>query len=392
MLAGVLKETYPGERRVAMVPAVIPQLADLGLEVAVQAGAGEGAGFLDEDYRDQGASLAPSREQLFASADLILEVRSLSASRGAPAPQLDLIRPGHVDVGLLDAVGAPEGVRALAERGAIAFALDLVPRIARAQTMDALSTVAMVIGYEAVLLAAQALPRMFPMLTTATGTVRPARVLVIGGGVAGLQAIATAHHLGAVVEAYDIRLAVKELVESLGIRFVDLRFENDEAEDAAGQAKVMDEAFYRRERENLAPFVSRSDVVIATAAIPGKTAPVLITAEMVDAMRPGSVIVDVAAEQGGNCELSRPGETVVRNRVTILGPVNLAANVPEQASQLYARSVSNFLAICVKAGRLEIDPADEILRHTLVAQGGEVVHPQLRETLGLPPLVPTQQA
>ncbi|HVR71737.1 MAG TPA: Re/Si-specific NAD(P)(+) transhydrogenase subunit alpha [Vicinamibacteria bacterium] len=378
------RETFPGERRVAVIPSVIPSLTALGLDVAVERGAGEAAGFPDPLYAEKGARLL-SRVEVFAAADLLLAVRSLASSHIAPPPDLSLLREGQAVVGFLDPIGAPEGVKALAERGVVAFALDLIPRISRAQAMDALSSVATVIGYKAVLLAADTLPRLFPLMMTAGGTLTPARMLVIGAGVAGLQAIATGRRLGAVVEAYDIRPATREQIQSLGAKYVELPLDAQDAQDEAGYARAMDESFYRRQRETMGRVVSASDVVISTAAIPGRKAPVLITAEMVDAMRPGSVIVDVAAEQGGNCELTRPGEAVVRGGVTVLGPVNVASAVPNHASQLHARNVANFLALVVKQGRLTIDLADQIVRETLVARGGEVVHPRLRETLGLPP-------
>jgi NAD(P) transhydrogenase subunit alpha len=384
MIAGVPKETYPGEKRVAVIPAVLPHITKLGLEVLLETGAGEAAGFPDPDYAEKGARLA-RREEVFAAAELVLSVRSLASSPGAPLPDLGVLGPRHTVVGFLDPIGAPEGVKALAERGPTAFALDMVPRISRAQPMDALSSVATVIGYKAVLLAADTLPRMFPMLMTAGGTVTPAKVFVVGGGVAGLTAIATARRLGAVVQAYDIRPAVKEQVESVGARFVELPLETKDTQDEGGYAKAQDESFYRRQRELMARVVAESDVVIATAAIPGRKAPVLITGEMVDRMRPGSVIVDVAAEQGGNCELTRPREAVVRSGVTILGPVNVSASVAHHASQLYSKNMANFLALIVKGGTLSIDTADEIVRETLVARGGEVVHERLRETLGLAP-------
>jgi NAD(P) transhydrogenase subunit alpha len=291
-----------------------------------------------------------------------------------------------VVVGFLDPIGAPEGVAALAERGVTAFALDMIPRISRAQAMDALSSVATVIGYKAVLLAADTLPRLFPMMMTAGGTLAPARVFVIGAGVAGLQAIATARRLGAVVEAYDVRPATREQIQSLGAKYVELPLDAKDAQDAGGYARTMDEEFYRQQRETMARVVSASDVVISTAAIPGQKAPVLITSQMVGAMKPGSVIVDVAAEQGGNCELTRPGEAGTHYGVTVLGPVNVASAVPNHASQMHARNVANFLALLVKKGVLAVDLSDQIVRETLVAKDGAVVHPRLRETLRLPPL------
>jgi NAD(P) transhydrogenase subunit alpha len=389
MKAGVPKETFPGERRVAVIPAVLPALGKLGIDVIVEAGAGLAAGFPDEAYVEKGATVAATREEVFGRAEAILQVRSLASSRTAPPPNLGLVRKGQVVVGFLDPIGAPEGIQAVAERGATAFALDLIPRITRAQAMDALSSMATIIGYKAVLLAADTTPRMLPMLMTAGGTLTPARVFIIGAGVAGLQAIATARRLGAVVEAYDVRPAVKEQIESLGAKFVDLPLETRGAQDTGGYAKAMDEEFYRRQRDTMARAVAAADIVITTAAIPGKKAPVLITADMVAGMRPGSVIVDVAAEQGGNCELTRPGETVMKDGVTVLGPVNMASSVPTHASQLHAKNVANFLALLVKQGALTIDMSDEIVRETLVARDGEVVHPRLREALGLPALVAT---
>jgi len=388
MIAGIPRETYPGERRVAVIPAVLPALAKLGIEVLLEKDAGLAAGFPDEGYVEKGARIAPTREDVFSAAEAILQVRSLASSPTAPPPKLDLLRRGQIVVGFLDPIGAPQGIRAVAERGATAFALDLIPRITRAQAMDALSSMATIIGYKAVLLAADTTPRMFPMLMTAGGTLAPARVFVIGAGVAGLQAIATARRLGAVVEAYDVRPAVKEQIESLGAKFVELPIETGDAQDKGGYAKAMDEDFYRRQRDTMARAVAGADVVITTAAIPGKKAPVLITSEMVTGMRPGSVIVDVAAEQGGNCELTQPGETVVREGVTVLGPVNMASSVPTHASQMHARNTANFLALVVKAGKLTVDMSDEIVAGTLVARDGEVVSPRLREALGLPSLAP----
>ena len=380
MIAAVLKETLDGERRVAIIPAALPVLTKLGLELVVEAGAGDAAGFPDAAFVEKGARIVGSRAEALKAAEILLQVRPL---RG-PEAIFEGIAPRHVTVGFLDPLASPQGVQAFAARGATAFALELLPRTTRAQAMDVLSSAATVVGYKAVLLAAITLPRMFPMMMTAGGTLTPARVFVIGGGVAGLQAIATARRLGAVVQAHDVRPAVKEQVESLGGKFVELPIEAGDAQDAGGYAKAMDESFYRRQREMMAKVIAGCDVVISTAAVPGMKAPVLITAEMVDGMPPGSVIVDVAAEQGGNCEVTRAGENVVRKGVTVMGPVNLAASVPYHASQMYARNVSGFLALIVKDGALKVDTADDIVRETLVARGGEVVHPKVREALGLP--------
>jgi len=384
MIVAILKDTLAGEHRVAMIPANLPALAKLGLEIVVEKGAGEAAGFPDAAYVEKGARVVGSRAEALKAADLLLAVRPL---RGSDAI-FDGIESRHVTVGFMDPLAGPEGIRKFAARGGTAFALELLPRTTRAQAMDVLSSSATIVGYKAVLIAAAALPRMFPMMMTAGGTLTPARVFVIGGGVAGLQAIATAKRLGAVVQAYDVRPAVKEQVESLGGKFVELPLEAGDAQDKGGYAKEMDESFYRRQRETMAKVVAGVDVVISTAAVPGKKAPVLITGEMVDAMPPGSVIVDVAAEQGGNCEITRAGEDVVRNGVTVIGPVNLAASVPYHASQMFARNVANFLALVVKDGALKVDTADDIVRETLVAQGGEVVGARVREALGLPAPVP----
>ena len=390
MIAGVARETWPGERRVALVPGLVPGLKKAGLDVVVEAGAGQEAGFPDADYRDKGARIE-GRGQV-ARADVLRQVRSLAGRKDAPPPGLDLVRRGQTVIGFLDPVWAPPGVRALSERGATALAIELMPRITRAQSMDALSSTATVVGYKAVLLAADALPRMFPMLMTAAGTVASAKVFVVGAGVAGLSAIATARRLGAIVEAYDVRAAVKEQVASLGAKFVELPLEAGGAEGQGGYAREMDEAFYRKQAETMARVVATSDVVILTAAVPGRKSPVLVSREMVEAMRPGSVVVDVAAEQGGNCAATVPGETVVIRGVTVMGPLNLAAAVPYHASQLYAKNIVTFLLSLLKGGSLVLDPSDEIVHETLVIRGGEVVHPRVREALGLPLLYPAAPA
>ena len=387
MIVGVPRESYPGERRVALVPALVPGLAKAGCELLVETGAGLAAGYPDALYAERGARVVASRSDLFASADAIFQVLCHGANDRTGRADLSLLRRDQLLIGFLRPLGSPETVREIAASGAVAFAVELIPRLTRAQSMDALSAMSTVAGYRAVLLAANTLPRMIPMLITAAGTVTPARVLVVGTGVAGLQAIATARRLGAVVSAYDIRPATKEEVRSLGARFVELALEVADAQDASGYARAQDETVYRRQQELLARVVAESDVVITTAAVPGRRAPVLITADMVAGMAPGSVIVDLAAEQGGNCELTRPNETVVEHGVTIIGAVNLAGTVPFHASQLYARNLAAFFLHLVKGGALKLDPDDEIVRETLVTRGGEVVHPRVRERLGLPPLV-----
>lgn len=386
MIIGVPKESFPGERRVALAPAVVPTLKKAGHDVLVEAGAGAGAMFPDAAYTEKGARLAASRPEVFASADAVVQVLAHGANDKTGRADLPLLRRDQILIGFLRPLAVPETVREIAATGATAFAVELMPRITRAQNMDALSAMTTVAGYKAVLLAADVLPRMFPMLMTAAGTIPPARVLIVGAGVAGLQAIATARRLGAVVSAYDIRPATKEEVKSLGARFVELPLEAADAQDKGGYAKAQDEAFYQRQRELLARVVAESDVVITTAVVPGKKAPVLITKEMVAGMAPGSVIVDMAAERGGNCEFTRAYETVVAHGVTIIGAVNLAGSLPYHASQMYARNLTAFFLHLVRSGAPALDLVDEITRETLLTRGGEVVHPRVREALKLPPL------
>jgi NAD(P) transhydrogenase subunit alpha len=378
MKVGIPREAVAGETRVALIPASVPALKKAGLEVVVEEQAGAAAGFPDQEYRAQGATIA-SRAEVFASADILLQVRS---TPGDPK----LLRNGQTAIGFADPLGTPAAVDALARSGANLFSMELMPRITRAQSMDALSSMATIAGYKGVLLAAVALPRMFPMLMTAAGTISPARVFVVGAGVAGLQAIAVAKRLGAKVEAYDVRPAVKEQVQSLGARFVELPIESTDAEDKGGYAKAQDETFYRRQREMMLKVVAGSDVVITTALIPGRPAPKLLTAEMVEAMAPGSVIVDLAAERGGNCELTRPDENVVHRGVTIIGPSNPPALVPYHASQMYSKNIVTFLLHLLgkepaKQTALPIDTNDEITRETLLTRGGEVVHARVLEQL-----------
>ena len=386
MKIGVVKETYPGEQRVALVPAVLASLIKGGMEVVIESKAGEQSGYLDAAYVDKGGKIADSREQVFKVSDFILQVRLLGANPIEGKADLQHFRKGQMLVGMAEALSAPQSVQELAAQGVTAFALELMPRITRAQSMDILSSMGTVAGYKAVLMAANTLPRMFPMLMTAAGTVTPAKVLIIGAGVAGLQAISVARRLGASVEAYDIRPAVKEQILSLGAKFVELPLDTGDAEDKGGYAKAQDETFYKKQRELLGKVIANSDVVISTAAVPGKKAPILITAEMVAGMAPGSVIVDLAAERGGNCELTKPGETVVAHGVTIQGPENLPSTVPYHASQMYAKNVATFLLHLVKKGELTLDMNDEITKETMMTQNGEVVLPRIREVLGLPAL------
>ena len=378
---GIVSEAAPAERRVAMVPGALSVLNKTGCEFVMEAGAGTPAGFTDAEYGAKGVRIAGSRAEVFASSDVLLQVRAPGANPETGADDVAQMHRGQVAIGFGEPLTAGDAARALAERGVSFLAMELMPRITRAQSMDALSSMATVAGYKAVLLAADSLPRMFPMLMTAAGTVSPARVLVIGAGVAGLQAIATARRLGAVVSGYDIRAAVKEQIESLGARFVVLPLEAGGAEDKGGYAKAMGEDFYRRQRELLGNVLAEQQVVITTAAVPGRKAPVLITAEMAACMAPGSVIVDIAAERGGNCELTRAGETVEHNGVRIMGPVNLPSTIPYHASQMYAKNIATFLKYLIQDGKVVLDREDEIVRETLVTHGGEVVHPRVLEVV-----------
>jgi NAD(P) transhydrogenase subunit alpha len=372
MLVGVPKESLAGERRVALVPELVPKLVRAGLEVAVQSGAGTAAGFLDRSYEEAGARLMP---EPFERADILLKVQPPTAD------EIGRVKENAVLIGFLQPYSNVHAIQALAKRRVTAFAMELMPRITRAQSMDALSAMSTVAGYKAVLIAAQHLPKFFPLLMTAAGTVTPARVFVIGAGVAGLQAIGTAKRLGAVVEAYDTRPVVREQVESLGAKFADLGLDTAGAEAKTGYAKAQSEEFYAKQQEMMAKYVTAADIVIPTALVPGKRAPLLITAEMVRGMRPGSVIVDLAAEQGGNCALTEPGNEVIRHGVLILGPLNLPSTVPFHASQLYSRTVTNYLSHLLKDGNINLDLNDELTRGPLLTHHGEIVHEALRTTL-----------
>jgi len=377
MRVGIPKESIPGETRVALIPAGAATLTKAGLQVAVESGAGLAAGFTDAAYTAQGASVVSRADAL--GADILLQVRAIPAANG--------LHPGQTVIGFADPLGAPQEIRSVAGTGVSMLSMELMPRITRAQSMDALSSMATIAGYKGVLLAANQLPRMFPMLMTAAGTVAPARVFVVGAGVAGLQAISSARRLGAKVEAYDVRPVVKEQVQSLGARFVELALESTDAEDKGGYAKAQDESFYRRQREMMLKVVAGNDVVITTALIPGKRAPILITTEMVEAMQPGSVVVDLAAERGGNCELTRPDEVVHHKGVTIIGPSNPPALVPYHASQMYSKNITTFLLHLLgkdgaKQPTLVLNQEDEITRETLLTRDGAVVHARVKELLG----------
>ena len=369
---GVVKETFPGERRVAMAPKVMDMLAKVGVQFIVERGAGTDAGFPDKEYEAKGARMAATADEVRQNAQVLVQVRVSDS----PA-----LQNSQIVAGMCDPLSEPQFIAEIAKRGITLFSMELIPRITRAQSMDVLSSMATVAGYKAVLLAAVEQPRMFPLMMTAAGTIPAARVLVLGAGVAGLQAISTARRLGAVVSGYDVRAAVKEQIESLGAKFVVIDV-GESGEGTGGYAKQMSAEAIQRQRDALGNVMREMDVVITTAAVPGRKAPLLITADMARGMAPGSVIVDLAAERGGNCELTKPGEKVVDNGVSILGPVNLPASIPYHASQMYARNVSTFLKnMITKEGALNIDLADEITKETLVARDGKVANPRVEALL-----------
>jgi NAD(P) transhydrogenase subunit alpha len=384
VIVGVPKESYPGERRVGLVPMVVPSLAKAGLEVVIEAGAGVDAGYPDAHYIEKGAKIVLDRAAVFGASEIVVQVLCYGSNDVNGEADLPLLRRDQILMGFLRPLGSLEMTHRLADTGVTSFAIELIPRTTRAQSMDALSSMGTVCGYKAVLIAAETLPRFFPMLTTAAGTVTPARVFVIGAGVAGLQAISTARRLGAVAQAYDLRPAAKEQVQSLGGRFVELPIEAKDAQDARGYGTQQDDSFYERQRELLGRVVATSDVVIAAAVIPGKKSPVLVTEEMVKGMAPGSVIVDLAAERGGNCELTQPGQTVVAHGVTIVGRINLPSGVPYHASQMYARNITAFLLHLAKGGKPRLDLEDEIIRETLLTRSGELVNQRVREFFSPP--------
>lgn len=387
MIIGVPKESFPGERRVAMVPAAVPSLTKAGFEVAIEAGAGVSAGYLDKEYTDKGAKILPNRAEVFKTADIIVQVLCYGSNDKTGKEDVPLYRQDQFLVGFLRPLGSIETLQEIATKGVSSFSVEFMPRITRAQTMDALSSMSTICGYKSVVLAADTLPRLCPMLTTAAGTITPARIFIIGAGVAGLQAIATARRLGAVASAYDVRPAVKEQVQSLGGRFVELPIEAKDAQDSRGYAKAQDETFYQRQRELLGKVIAESDVVITTAVVPGKKPPILVTEEMVKGMSPGSVIIDLAAERGGNCELTEASKVAVKHGVSIVGYINLASTVPYHASQMYARNISTYLRHMFKEGKPELNLEDEITRETLITRGGEVVHSRVREFFSLPTAV-----
>jgi len=387
MKVAVVRETFPGERRVALVPAALAKLIAAGWEVLIESGAGQQAGLPDAQYEAKGATIVADRQAAFDQADVVLQVRTLGANPEAGRADLELLRPGQVVIGMCDPLGNAAAVKEMADCKATLFGMELIPRITRAQSMDVLSSMATIAGYKAVLLAADRLPKMFPMLMTAAGTLKATKVLVIGAGVAGLQAIASARRLGAIVQAYDVRPVVKEQIESLGARFVELDLQTADSQDQGGYAKQLSEEQQQKQREQLAEIIGQCDVCISTAAIPGRPSPLLITEDAVRQMDPGSVIVDLAAERGGNCQLTQADQTIEAHDVTILGPTNLPSEVPQHASQMYANNLVTFLLNLTCDGELDIDLKDEVVRETLVARDGQVQNQRLRDMLDLGPLM-----
>jgi len=385
VIIGIPAEIKTAEKRVAMSPANVQSLTDKGVKVLFQTNAGDAAGYPDTLYTEAGATISTDRAEIFAQADIILQVQSFGSNNENSEADLASLRSGQMVIGMMDPLASPQAAQALADKGATAIALELVPRISRAQSMDVLSSMATLAGYKAVLMGASAAPRIFPMLMTAAGTLQPARVLIMGVGVAGLQACATAKRLGAVVEAYDVRPAAREQIISVGAKPVELDLDTGESEGAGGYAKAQGEDFLKRQRELMTAVVAEQDIIITTAAIPGAKSPILVTEDMVKAMKPGSVIVDLAAERGGNCDLTEQGETVVAHGVTILGPENVPSELAHHASQMYGKNMQTLLELILdEEGNLNLDFNDEIVAGTVVAHKGEVPHPHMRKLLGLP--------
>lgn len=388
MIIGVPVESFPGEHRVGLIPAVVKDLSKAGLDVLVEKGAGERAGYPDDEFEARGARIAQDRDALFAEAELSLLVHGPANGGSLPEEDLARLRAGTILLGMLNPLGAPGAMRDLAGRGVAALSLEFLPRTSRAQPMDVLTSMATIAGYKASLMAANAIQKLYPMMVTPAGTITPAKIFVLGAGVAGLQAIATSRRLGGVVTAYDVRPEVREQVESLGGKFLEIGLETGEASAEQGYAKALGDDFYRRQQEAMAEAIAECDAVITTAAVPGKKAPVLIPEETVRRMRAGSVIVDLAAEGGGNCALTRAGEKVSVGGVTILGPVNVPSMMATHASQMFARNVTSFLRHAAKEGTINLETDDSIVRDPVITQGGEVVHPKVRSLLDPEPASP----
>ena len=385
MIIGIPSEIKTGEKRVAMSPANVQSLTDKSVKVLIQSDAGNAAGYPDNEYLAAGATITGDRAEIFASADIVLQVQSFGSNNENSADDLAMIRQGQLIIGMMDPLASPQAALDVAGKGATAIALELVPRISRAQSMDVLSSMATLAGYKAVLMGASSSPRIFPLLMTAAGTLQPARVLIMGVGVAGLQACATAKRLGAVVEAYDVRPAAREQILSVGAKPVELDLDTGESEGVGGYAKAQGEDFLQRQRELMTAVVAEQDIIITTAAIPGAKSPILVTEDMVVAMKPGSVIVDLAAERGGNCDLTEQGQTIVAHGVTIIGPENVPSDLPYHASQMYGKNMETLLALILSDnGELELNFDDEIVAGTVVAHHGEIPHGHMRKLLDLP--------
>lgn len=387
MIIGIPSEIKTGERRVAMSPVNVKSLTNKGIKVLFQANAGDASGYPDAEYEQAGATITTDRAEIFAAADILLQVQSFGSNNDNSDGDLASLRSGQVVIGMMDPLATPGAAQAVAGTGATAIALELVPRISRAQSMDVLSSMATLAGYKAVLMGASASPRIFPMLMTAAGTLKPARVLIMGVGVAGLQACATAKRLGALVEAYDVRPAAREQIISVGAKPVELDLDTGESEGAGGYAKAQGEDFLRRQRELMTAVIAEQDIIITTAAIPGAKSPILVTEDMVKAMKPGSVIVDLAAERGGNCDLTQQGKTIIAHGVTIIGPENVPSELAYHATQMYGKNLQTLLELIIDGeGNLNLDFKDEIVAGTVVAHRGDVPHPHMRKLLGLPEL------
>ena len=386
MIIGITRELVAGENRVSLCPDNVQSLVDKGLELWIEHNAGAEAGFSNDDYISVGAKVVSDRDELFAKSDVILQVQSFGSNTENADDDLKRLKAKQLVIGMMDPLAQPQAAQQVADTGATAIALEMVPRISRAQSMDVLSSMATLAGYRSVLLGAEAAPRILPMLMTAAGTLQPARVLIMGVGVAGLQACATAKRLGAVVEAYDVRPAAREQIISVGATPVELDLPTESSEGAGGYAKKQSEEFLRMQREQMTEVVARQDIIITTAAIPGAKSPILVTEDMLKAMKTGSVLVDLAAERGGNCESTQMGKTVVAHGVTIVGPENLASDVAFHASQMYGNNIQTLLELILEEGQINLDFEDEIVAGTVIAHGGEVPHPYMRKLLDLPSL------
>lgn len=388
MIIGIPKELFPGERRVSLIPETVHQLTKKGFKVIVETNAGYDAGFTDNAYLAKGAKIISSRKEVFQKAKVILQIRAWGSDEDSGKKDLSLLHDEQIVIGFTDPLGNAEKAREFERRNVTTFSMEMIPRITRAQSMDALSSIASIAGYKAVLTGANLLQKMFPMMMTAAGTIAPAKVFVIGAGVAGLNAIATAKRLGAIVSAYDVRPDVKEQIESLGGKFIEIELDTSDSQDEGGYAKEQTDDFLAKQREMMFRVVSESDVVITTAAIPGKRSPVLVTKEMVEQMHPGTVIVDLASERGGNCELTKHGETISEFGVVITGPANISSDLAYHASQMYSKNISTLLLHLATENSFNFDMNDEITAGSMITHKNQILHPRVRDLLGLEPVTP----